>query len=367
MKQILFFLALLSLAPVHAKDIRVATFNVSFFRKTSGQLIADLALPNQPQIEAVTSLINDINPDVILLNEFDFDEKNLAVQAFGKKYLHDAYPYHFTAPVNTGVPSGMDMNHDGDIADPEDCFGFGTHPGQYGMVLLSKFPIDSSSVRTFQKFLWHDLPNNFLPTFHYSEDQQKILRLSSKSHWDVPVLIDGQTLHILCSHPTPPAFDDGQAINLTEKSPVDWNGRRNHDEIRLWAEYIQQPEATWLVDDKGKVGGLPAKSRFVILGDLNADPIDGNSVKDAAKQLLDHPLINASVVPKSEGALAKVPASFSQRETKTSHFNLRCDYVLPSRFGIEAISAGVHWPKNNPLIDLASDHRMVWVTIKITP
>ena len=85
MKQVLFFLALLSLAPVHAKDIRIATFNVSFFRKTSGQLIADLALPNQPQIEAVTSLINDINPDVILLNEFDFDEKNLAVQAFGKK------------------------------------------------------------------------------------------------------------------------------------------------------------------------------------------------------------------------------------------------------------------------------------------
>jgi hypothetical protein len=31
-------------------------------------------------------------------------------------------------------------------------------PGQYGMVLLSRFPIDASSIRTFQFFLWKDMP-----------------------------------------------------------------------------------------------------------------------------------------------------------------------------------------------------------------
>ena len=60
----------------------------------------------------------------------------------------------------------------------------------------------------------------------YSEQERNIMRLSSKSHWDVPVNIGGQIIHLLASHPTPPIFDGIE----------DRNGRRNHDEIRFWRE-----------------------------------------------------------------------------------------------------------------------------------
>ena len=55
-----------------------------------------------------------------------------------------------------------------------------------------------------------------------------MLPLSSKNHWDVPVRIGKRTLHLLISHPTPPAFD----------GPEDRNGKRNHDEIRFWRDYL---------------------------------------------------------------------------------------------------------------------------------
>ena len=42
----------------------------------------------------------------------------------------------------------------------------------------------------------------------YTDEEWETFPLSSKSHWDVPLtLSDGQTIHLLCSHPTPPVFD----------------------------------------------------------------------------------------------------------------------------------------------------------------
>ena len=98
------------------------------------------------------------------------------------------------------------------------------------------YPIDPTGIRTFQKFLWKDMPGARLPddpatpapADWYSPAELNVFRLSSKSHWDLPVLIDGKVVHFLTSHPTPPVFD----------GPEDRNGTRNFDEIRLWADYI---------------------------------------------------------------------------------------------------------------------------------
>ena len=350
-----------------AKDLRIATFNASLFRPGAGELIADTAKKHQEQLLAVAAIIREIDADVLLLNEFDYDEKEQALVNFQTNYLSGLYPHHFSAPVNTGVPSGMDFNRDGDTTDPQDAFGYGTHPGQYGMVLFSKFPLQTDSIRTFQKLLWRDLPGNIIPKSYYTAGQVDKLRLSSKSHWDVPITVENKTVHFLCSHPTPPTFDDGRLVNLTDASPVDWNGRRNHDEIRFWAEYVSHAHAQWIVDDKECEGGLADGSQFIVLGDLNADPDDGDTVAGAIQQLLEHPLINASIVPTSKGALADVPRSYKNRESKTSHFHLRCDYVLPSRQGFEVTSGAVHWPENDDSLDKASDHRAVWMNMKIKP
>src|SRR5690606_20647365 len=262
------------------------------------------------------------------------------------------------------------------VVGGDDAFGFGLFPGQYGMVVYSKYPIDTDAVRTFQLFQWQDMPGNLMPTGFYSPEEQAILRLSSKSHWDVPVQVGkNKTVHFLVSHPTPPTFD----------GPEDRNGRRNHDEIRFWADYVGSPkDAAYIYDDNGISGGLKPGSDFVIAGDQNADPLDGDSYDGAINQLLEHPRVNAKDAPASAGA---VEASLLQGGVNLEHAgdpkfdtadfaeppgNIRVDYVLPSK-SLRILDSAVFWPvSSDPLSTLtgtwpfpSSDHRLVWVDVHL--
>jgi hypothetical protein len=371
------------------KSVRIATFNCSLNRDKAGELLKDLSGGTNKQAQKVARVLRTVRPDIVLLNEFDFSEDKKAVNCFLQDYVNAkadwaaeepiSYPYFFTAPVNTGVPSGRDLDHDSRSDGPGDAIGFGRFPGQYGMVLLSQFPIDTNDARTFQKLLWKSMPDAVLPPSGkndnadwYNEEDLNLLRLSSKSHWDVPVNIDGQILHLLTSHPTPPAFD----------GPEDRNGRRNHDEIRLWAEYLSDGEKPWLIDDQERSGTLPNDARFVILGDQNADPNDGASYQVAINQLLKHPRVNAELTPASAGgteAAKTQGGKNSEHRGDHSHDtadfndrgvgNLRADYVLPSK-NLKATAAGIFWPlSTDPGSKLAdcSDHRLVWVDFFVPP
>ena len=267
--------------------VRFMTYNASLNRGTEGQLQADLTTPGNAQAQAVAEVIQRNDPDVLLVNEFDHEDKGRSAQLFRDNYLAVGqngqepvhYPYIYTGPVNTGVPSGLDLNQDGTVGGGDDAWGFGAFPGQYGMVVYSKHPIDTAGVRTFQHFHWADMPGNLLPAGFYPPQQAEQLRLSSKSHWDVPVRIGHQTVHLLASHPTPPSFD----------GPEDRNGRRNHDEIRFWADYVSAPPvSSYIYDDTGVRGGLKPGERFVVMGDQNSDPHDGDSWPGAIQQLLGH-------------------------------------------------------------------------------
>ena len=190
---------------------------------------------------------------------------------------------------------------------PNDAFGFGFFPGQFGMAVYSRYPIDRSGVRTFQLFRWKDMPGALLPDDPrtptsgdwYSPEELNVFRLSSKSHWDLPIQIGHKTVHFLTSHPTPPVFDDPP----TFPAGVDFNGRRNADEIRFWADYITPGRTSgYIYDDAGGRGGLAPGSLFVIAGDQNSDPLDGDSIPGAIQQLLEHPLVNTELTPWSPGA-----------------------------------------------------------------
>ena len=363
-----------------AESVRFATFNASMNRGAEGELGAALRAGDDPQIAKVAAIIRAVDPDVILVNEFDHGAGN--DRAFVANYLGGAWPFSFIAPSNTGLPTGVDLDGDG-IAGKEagtferarDSHGFGTFEGQYGMVVLSKHEIDADGVRTFRTFRWKDMPGARLPARpdgspFYSDDALKVLRLSSKSHWDVPVHISGTVVHLLASHPTPPVFD----------GPEDRNGARNADEIRFWADYVAG--AGHVRDDAGLRGGLPDGAHFVIAGDLNADPVDGDSAPGAVRQLTEHPLVNAAVTPASEGGAAAAAAQGGANaghradpRFDTADFddrapgNLRVDYVLPSA-GLEIAGAGVFWPREGEpgaaLID-ASDHRLVWIDVVLPP
>jgi Endonuclease/Exonuclease/phosphatase family len=376
-------------------DVRFATFNASLNRSEAGQLRAHLSAPAvddvfRRQIRNVAEVVQVVRPDVLLINEFDFDP--LAVDLFRDNFLEVPqngaapieYPYAFIAPSNTGIPTGKDLDNNGSISGPNDAFGFGAFPGQFGMVVYSRHPIAFDDVRTFQLFRWKDMPGNLIPTPFYSPDEVDILRLSSKSHWDVPIEVGRKTVHFLVSHPTPPVFDGSE----------DRNGRRNHDEIRFWADYITPGKSSYIYDDEGVHGGLQPGELFVIAGDQNADPLDGDSVPGAIQQLLEHPLVNTKLTPHSPGA---IEASALQGGANATHRgdprfdtadfadsapgNLRVDYVLP-RKTLQLVSAGVFWPlRADPLSRLTgvfdaaqwgpvggfptSDHRSVWIDVTV--
>jgi PKD repeat protein len=354
------------------QGLRVATFNCYLNRSSEGQIVTDLSSGTDAQIQKVAEIIQRVNPDVILLNEFDYVADGSAVDLLKQNYLEVSqngaspitFNYSYIAESNTGIPSGHDFNNDGDADGPEDCFGFGEFPGQYGMALLSKYPIETHNIRTFQMFLWKDMPGNVLPTNYYDAAEQDIFRLSSKSHWDVPVDVDGTIIHVLCSHPTPPVFDDGDADE--DPGLYDWNGKRNHDEIRFWADYVDPAQSSYIYDDNSTYGGLPADERFVILGDQNADPDEGDSYQNAIDQLLSSAQIRSSFVPTSTGA---VDAGIDADDTAS--WGMRADYNLPSVYGLKIWQGEVFWPA--PLDDLfylveadgSSDHRLVWLDLMI--
>ncbi len=372
--------------------VRFATFNASLNRGSAGALAAELSAPGSAQPDVIAEIIQRTRPDVLLINEFDYDAGNVALDGFQDNYLSVAhgnadpilYPYRYTAPSNTGIYSGFDLDNSGTAGDfvPNDSFGFGFFPGQFGMAVYSMYPIDYDSIRTFQNFLWKDMPGALLPddpafagpADWYSPEELDVFRLSSKSHWDVPIEIGKRTVHFLVSHPTPPVFDGAE----------DRNGTRNFDEIRFWADYIHPGRSGYIYDDNGGAGGLAADARFVIAGDQNSDPLDGDSIPGAIQQLLDHPKVNTKVTPSSAGAVEQAAlqggantAHLSDPAFDTADFsdfapgNLRADYVLP-RKNMQMTGAGVFWPlASDPLFPLvgtfpfpSSDHRLVWIDVR---
>jgi hypothetical protein len=216
------------------------------------------------------------------------------------------------------------------------------------MAVFSKYPIDKESIRTFEEILWKDMPGNLIPPGFYTADEQEVIRISSKSHWDVPIEILDTRFHFLVSHPTPPVFDGAE----------DRNGRRNHDEIRLWSDYLTPGSAGYLS------GGLGEGERFVIAGDQNADPTKGDSVNAAINQLLGHPRVSSEFVP------ARTGETTVSNRFDTATFRLRADYVLPSKEGFLIEDGAVYWPtrsQEGASLVTVSDHRLVYLDLKLVP
>jgi hypothetical protein len=373
--------------------LRVATFNVSMEAlnyvdrsksdsvNINGNELTYALQNNNQQIKNIAEIIQRVNPDIILLNEFDrIDDSASNIRYFLNKYLgkpqHNQqpvnYPYFYQGAVNTGLTVTSDLNNDGKNSQlPDDTHGFGYFLGHFGMVLLSKYPIDESAIRTFQKFKWHDMPNALVPTTPetnqpwYKKETWQELRLSSKSHWDIPIKIKDKTVHILASHPTPPVFD----------GPENRNGKRNHDEIRFWFDYINTEQGAYIYDDNNQKGALKTNQRFIIIGDQNASRVEGDAIMTKKSQgiiaLLNSDKIQ-DALPTSIGG-KKHSSENVNGIHHTAFWGMRADYVLPSTYGFTIKKSGVFWPLQDEdtyhLIknrQASSDHRLVWVDLELT-
>ena len=398
------------------------------WKETEGKVVAGKLTQKEKdlaerliQIRNIAAIIQKNRPDVLLINEFNNDGMggNQTMELFQKNYL--AHPQSLNGPdggdmqepiiypqiqsyaTNTGLATGMDLNNNGKTTDPEDAFGFGYYHGHYAFGLMSKYEIDKKNTRTFQNFLWKDmkeedgqtpveipkvvrekddqgnpLPDNLkLGNDWFTNDEWEKLKLSSKNHVDVPIIVNGEPIHLLLSHPTPPVFDTFSDTNLI----------RNKYEVMFWKHYIENPN--WIYDDNGKRGGLDgANQKFIIMGDLNADNLNSNNNENSRigiKALASSPLVNSefatgSKIPTSNGGMNEKNNNQHQKpEARTSTFGLRVDWTLPSK-NLEIENSGVYWQAegepgrklfNDKRIGqgwskwISSDHRMVWVDLNL--
>ncbi|WP_292019584.1 endonuclease/exonuclease/phosphatase family protein [Maritimibacter sp. UBA3975] len=338
------------------ETIRIAAYDTDLFRDGPGLLLADI-LDDDPQVRAVVEVISEVRPDVIHLMGFDWDLEGHALHALAAA-LSEAgveYPHRFAGQPNTGVPSGLDLDGNGRVAEARDNSGYGTFTGQGGMAVLSRYPI--GAVREFTDFLWRDLPGAQAPAVDGapfpSAEAAAQRRLSSVAHWDVPVEVEGMTLHLLAWHGTAPVFD----------GPEDLNGARGADEALFWLKLLD-----------GALPWEPPAGPFVLTGISNIDPVDGDGRHGAMRQILSDPRLQDPQPVSAGGVAGANPAQGGDPALDTGDFddpepgNLRVDYVLPDA-ALTVTGSGVYWPApGEPMAETvatASHHRLVWVDVAL--
>lgn len=315
-------------------------------------------LKGDDQVEAAAAVIAAAAPDILVLNGIDYDHGNVTLRAFSGRIATAGHemPFLFSARPNSGWMTKLDLDGDGRLGGPGDAQGWGRYAGDGGMAVLSRFPL--GEVRDLSGLKWAEQDWALLPQVDGkpfpSDEAVALQRLSSVGHWVVPVDIDGRMLQVMAFHAAPPVFDGAE----------DRNGKRNHDEIMLWQHLLD-----------GHLGGPPGGT-FVIAGDANLDPVDGEGIKAAIRGLLADKRVQ-DPRPESDGARAAADAGQAgDPALDTVNWpgaedggpgNLRVDYVLPSA-GLEVAGAGVWWPapgiSGHETATAASRHRLVWVDIR---
>jgi Endonuclease/Exonuclease/phosphatase family len=332
-----------------SETLRIATWNVGLDRTGPGLLVAGLAKGEVPQIAAVVRVLAALDADVILLTEVDYDLGGVALEMLAGQLAAAGAPYahRFALRPNTGTQTGFDVDGNGRIGDPADAQGWGLFSGQGGMAVLSRFPVDAPAVRDFSGFLWRDLPGALIPE-GTDPGLLQVQRLATTGFWDVPVLTKSGPLHLLAWHASPPVFD----------GPEDRNGKRNHDEAAFWRLFLE-----------GALPMAPPDDAFVLLGDGNLDPTDGDGLREGMAALLAHPAVQDPAPRGSHGRVEPTHRGDPALDTALydSIGGLRLDYVLPSA-GLTVTAAGVLWPDPaDPLtadLTAASRHLPVWVDLE---
>ena len=314
-----------------ADTIRIATYAAPLSRDGPGLLLRDLMRGDDPQIGAIAAVVADVNPDVLVLTDFDYDLDGLALEAFAALF-DPPYPYRFARRPNTGMPTGLDMDQNGRLGEARDAQGFGRFSGQGGLAILSRFAVDTGGVMDLSALLWRDLPGAVLPIqdgqSFFPDAVLDVHRLSTTAHWIVPIQPpDAPPFAIMVSSATPPAFDGAERRNVL----------RNRDELRLWE----------LVLD-GQYG--PLSDHFVIAGNANLDPAAGDGDRAAMAAFLTHPLLQDPL-----------PGQPTADWTDRGIGMLRVSYVLPSRNWQVTDAAVASWDEGG----LAGGvHHLVWVDIR---
>jgi hypothetical protein len=240
--------------------------------------------------------------------------------------------------------------------------GWGEFPGRFNTAVLSRFPILVDEVRVISDIAWEDIPDNKIAQMkaEIGLDVPPGFPVFEKSLNIVPVQVGASKLYLVLLHPVTPAYD-----------PI--NPYRNHDELRALRLFLD-----------GELAGvepLPAGAKFMIIGDLNADPDDGDRLPGAIAQVLSHPDV-VNHFPAGSGTKGNNGQFNSYLggcglddgsvvEDPTARFQLQLDYLLPSQSIGEPSDSLLFFPdyqtarEDFDLACRASDHRFLYVDVEL--
>ncbi|MDA8746869.1 endonuclease/exonuclease/phosphatase family protein [Litoreibacter sp.] len=318
------------------------TYNADLSRKGPGLLVRDLLRFEDPVLRATLQAIVDLRPDVLALQDVDYDHDLVALGLIQDrlKELGHPMPYGFAEPPNTGIATGFDIDRDGRFDTARDRQGYGVFTGQGGIALLSEHPILTDQAQDFSTLLWQDFPDADLPIRYFEADELAVLRLHDVAAWQVPVRLPEGEVQVLAAQAGPPVFD----------GPENRNGLKNADQLRFWDAQIS------------RLGS----AEFVLMGGLNNDPVDGQGLKPPLIKLLRNPFVQD---PRPEAASGLIsdpnhngPAAQDTVDWGRDIGSLRVDYILPSASLGVAAAAVERDQAAGQIADLPA-HKPVWVDV----
>lgn len=320
--------------------MRVGFFHTELTRTGPGLMLRDLLAGKDPQVQAVIDVVVETRPDILVIWGLDWDLDNLGLNALISALEEAGSPliHGFTRQPNRGIPTGFDLDGNGQSDNAEDAQSYGEFTGQNGLAVLSRWPVATGDVQDFTQMLWRDLPGALLPWPGMPDGVEAVLRLSSTAHWLVPVDTPEQgRVWLGVFSANTPVFD----------GPEDRNGRRNHDELLFWTRLLDGELQT------------RAPEGLILSGHANLDTTRGDGRREAIRTLLNHPGLQDPAPTGSEGDLT---VDWKRDDLE----NMRLSYVLPD-LTWQVIGTGVHWPAAGEpgaeAVEAASRHRLVWVDV----
>lgn len=359
--------------------IRVGQFNL---REMTTKKLMDAA---DEQATAAAEVLARFAPDVVNINELQYDIQGVPTSSSPGQPKADAKPGTFGGAAENakrladrvrGVDPTADypyviqtLGNSGFLWEGSnngsavfDLRGWGEWRGRFNTAILSKWPILEDQIRVIADFAWEDLPDNLIAQM---ETEQGLTvpqgwPLFEKCLNVIPVQIGDEVVHFVLLHPVTPVYD---VINTY----------RNHDELHALQLFLE-----------GKLPGvdpLPEGAKYVVIGDLNADPEDGDGIEGSIQQVLDHPGLTA-FFPEGHGTKYSNGArntylggcgldDGSTVDDPTTHFQLQLDYLLPSKTLGTPTGGEVFFPDFKTAKDdfdlacRASDHRFVYEEIDL--
>jgi alkaline phosphatase D len=363
-----------------SRPLRIAQFNI---RELTTAKLLD---PAHRQVNAAADVIARFDAEILSINEIQYDLADVPIAG-----LPGAPAAQPGAISFDGDPAGNAARLAKRVAavDPEldyahaimflgnsgfaytgatgghaelEMRGFGEFNGRYNSALLSKHPIRTGDVRVIHDYPWRDVPGNSIAELEATlgiavPDDFPIFE---KALHVVPVEIEtGAVVYFVLAHPVSSGFS---ALN-----PY-----RNRDELHAIALYLS-----------GELPGvepLPPDAHFVVVGDLNSDPEDGDG-GGGIRSLIEHPRIDAHFPEGRGGSEGMHPErntflSGCGRETgpivanPATKLQLQLDYLLTSTTLGDPMASSIYWPHHvqqpaeYALTCYASDHRFVWMDLR---